>query len=138
VALVFGPEDHGLANDDLKHCNRLMTIPTSADYTSLNLAQAVMVCVYEIFLAAAPRPRKERHGGEADLQLAPAKRVAFVFTRLQEAFLRIGFLPPENPDHIMFAVRRLLGRAGLEEREVRILLALARQIEWSGRRRTQN
>jgi len=131
VALVFGPEDHGLANEDLKHCHRLLTIPTSAAYASLNLAQAVMVCAYEIFVAASkPRPAP----GDADLQLAPAARVSFLFERLQHAFLRIGFLPPDNPDHIMFALRRLLGRTGMEERELRILLALARQIEWHGKR----
>ena len=132
VALVFGPEDHGLANDDLKRCHQLVTIPTSGDYASLNLAQAVMVCLYEIFVA---QRSPERDDSGDDRPLAMAQRVTFLFSRLQEAFLRIGFLPPENPDHIMFAVRRLFGRTGLEEREVRILLALARQIEWAARRR---
>ena len=59
--------------------------------------------------------------------------MAFMFDRLQSAFLSIGFLHADNPDHIMFAFRRLLGRAQMEERDVRILLALARQIEWYGR-----
>lgn len=132
VALIFGPEDHGLANEDLKRCQRLLTIPTSSSYTSLNLAQAVMICAYEIFLAAS-EPPAAASGTDVDLELASAERVAFVFERLQHAFLRIGFLSADNPDHIMFALRRLLGRTGLEEREVRILLALARQVEWAGK-----
>jgi tRNA/rRNA methyltransferase len=126
VALVFGPEDHGLSNEDLKHCLRLVVIPSDPGYPSINLAQAVMVCAYELFLAAnsaaAPAPA-----------LAPAERVERMFGHLQSAFLSVGFLHRDNPDHIMFALRRLLGRAQMEERDVRILLGLARQIEWFGR-----
>jgi tRNA/rRNA methyltransferase len=125
VALVFGPEDHGLSNEDLKTCQQLIAIPTAPDYPSLNLAQAVMVCCYELFVTA-------RAAVEVAPSLASAERVEFAFERLQSAFLSIGFLHPDNPDHIMFAVRRMLGRAQLEERDVRILLALARQIEWFG------
>jgi tRNA/rRNA methyltransferase len=126
VALVFGPEDHGLSNDDLKTCHQLITIPTAADYASLNLAQAVMVCCYELCTAA------QRDQPDEPLVLATAERVEQTFQRLQSAFLKIGFLHADNPDHIMFALRRMLGRAELEERDVRILLALARQIEWYG------
>jgi tRNA/rRNA methyltransferase len=126
VALVFGPEDHGLNNDDLKLCQQLISIPTDSGYTSLNLAQAVMVCCYELFLAA------EKTAGTVQV-LATAERVEFMFQRLQAAFLSIGFLHADNPDHIMFAFRRFLGRAQMEERDVSILLGLARQIEWFGR-----
>jgi len=125
VALVFGPEDHGLSNADLKLCQQLITIPTSPDYTSLNLAQAVLVCAYELRLAVG--------GARAPVHvLAPAERVEFMFQRLQDACLSIGFLHRDNPDHIMFAFRRVLGRAQLEEQDVKIWLGLARQIEWFG------
>lgn len=132
VALVFGPEDHGLANDDLKSCHRLVRIPSSDAYASLNLAQAVIICAYEIFLAAGTAPADAKEEAAA-ARLAPAGRVSFAFERLQQAFLAIGFLPADNPDHVMFGLRHLLGRTGLREREVRILLALARQIEWYGK-----
>ena len=128
VALVFGPEDHGLSTDDLKRCQQLIVIPSDPGYPSLNLAQAVMICCYELFLAA-----------QADTQpaapppLATAERVEAMLQRLQVAFLSIGFLHADNPDHIMFALRKLLGRARLDERDVRIFIALARQIEWFGR-----
>src|SRR3954447_21262571 len=52
IALVFGPEDFGLTNQELKLCQRLLTIPTAAEYPSLNLAQAVLVVAYELMLAA--------------------------------------------------------------------------------------
>jgi tRNA/rRNA methyltransferase len=130
VALVFGPEDHGLSNDDLSHCQQLIVIPTDVDYPSLNLAQAVMVCCYELF-SAAPDARA---GTDESAEPPPtAERLELMFRRLRSAFLSIGFLHADNPDHIMFAFRRLLGRACLDEREVRIFLALARQIEWFGR-----
>jgi len=128
VALVFGPEDHGLTKADLKHCQRLITIATGADYPSLNVAQAVLLCCYELRRAACA-------GHVAARQEVPAAaaEVDFALARLQEGLLRIGFLNPENPDHIMFGLRRMFGRAVLEERDVRILLGLARQIDWYGR-----
>lgn len=127
VAVVFGPEDHGLSNDDVKLCQQLLTIPAAPEYPSLNLAQAVMVVCYELFLAA-------QAGVVAypKLRRAPARQVEFMFEKLQAALLQIGYLHPQNPDHIMFAFRRVLGRAGLEERDVKILLGLARQIQWYG------
>jgi tRNA/rRNA methyltransferase len=127
VALVFGPEDSGLSNEDLKSCHQLLAIPTAPEYASLNLAQAVLVCAYELFVAAAAP------AAEPAPTLAEAERVERMFRHLRAAFLSIGFLHPDNPDHIMFAFRRILGRAGLEDHDVRILLGLARQIEWFGR-----
>lgn len=123
VALVFGPEDHGLCNDDLKLCHELVTIPTHGVYPSLNLAQAALVCLYEIFLArhppASPSPR-----------LATSERLERLYAHLARALLRIGFLHGENPEHIMFSLRRIFGRARLDERELSIWLGIARQIDW--------
>jgi len=124
VALVFGCEDSGLSNEELRYCHRLITIPTDAAYSSLNVAQAVLVCCYELFLAtqgdegAVPRP------------LAAAERQEIMYGKLKHALLTVGFLHKDNPEHIMFAFRRIFGRAGLEERDVRIFLGMARQIEW--------
>ena len=127
VALVFGPEDHGLSNADLRLCHQLITIPTAPAYPSLNLAQAVMVCAYELHLASVD-------GATTALPLfAPVALIEPMYARLQSALLSVGFLHPDNPDHIMAALRQLFGRTGLDHREVRILLGLARQLEWFGR-----
>lgn len=124
VALVFGPEDSGLTNSDLQLCHQLITIPTDPTFASLNVAQAVLLCCYEVFLAA-------QDGAEATPRpLAVAERQELMYEKLKSALLKIGFLHGDNPDHIMFALRRILGRAGLEERDVRILLGMARQIDW--------
>lgn len=124
VALVFGPEDHGLRNRDLQYCQSLITIPTHPDYSSLNVAQAVMICLYEIFLSSlndAPQPAIFRTSAES---------VERLFDRMRASLLKIGFLDPQNPEHILLALRRVIGRAGLEEKDVRILIGLFRQIEW--------
>lgn len=124
VALVFGSEESGLTNEDLRICHRLVTIPTAPLYASLNIAQAVLLCCYELSLAA------QEKGIGADHSLAVAEQQELMYERLKQALLRIGFLHKDNPEHIMFALRRIFGRAGLEERDVRILLGMARQIEW--------
>jgi len=124
VALVFGPENHGLSNRDLSHCQWLLSIPSHPDYVSLNVAQAAMVCLYELFVAAQGEVPRE---GAAR---APAELVEILFDRMRRVLLKIGFLDPQNPDHILLALRRLFGRAGLEERDVNILNGLFRQVEW--------
>jgi tRNA/rRNA methyltransferase len=123
VALVLGPEDHGLSNADLKLCHEIVMIPTHSSYPSLNLAQAALVCLYEIF--------RLRHPTAAQMEsLATSERLERMYEHLGRALLDIGFLHGANPEHIMFSVRRMFGRARLDDREVAIWLGIARQIEW--------
>ncbi len=124
VALVFGCEDSGLSNDELRYCHRLVTIPTDATYPSLNVAQAVLLCCYEVFLAT------QEAATDTSRPLAVAEQQELMYEKLKRALLQVGFLHKDNPEHIMFAFRRMFGRAGLEERDVNILLGMARQIEW--------
>jgi tRNA/rRNA methyltransferase len=124
VALIFGPEDHGLSNKDLEHCQLLITIPTDPEYQSLNVAQAAVICLYEIYLASlAPAE-------DSTIERARADQIERLFDRMRSSLLRIGFLDSENPEHMLLAFRRILGRAALEEKDVRILTGLFRQIEW--------
>ncbi|HET8562313.1 MAG TPA: RNA methyltransferase [Candidatus Binatia bacterium] len=124
VALIFGPEDHGLSNKDLEHCQLLITIPIRPDYPSLNVAQAVVICLYEIYLASLEPV------SESNVQRASAESVERLFDRMRSSLLKIGFLDSENPEHMLLAFRRILGRAGLEDKDVRIFTGLFRQIEW--------
>lgn len=125
IAMVFGPEDFGLTNDDLKCCQRLITIPTAAEYTSLNLAQAVLLVAYELRAAATAQP--DPPAGD---QFAAAAELDAMLGRFEQALITIGFVPEDLPDHIMFAFRALLGRGGVLPRELDILNGLARQIRW--------
>ncbi|MGH9819952.1 MAG: RNA methyltransferase [Pyrinomonadaceae bacterium] len=124
VALIFGPEDHGLSNSDLKHCQRLIHIPTHPDYPSLNISQAAVICLYEIYLASLGKLPAQT------LQRACAEDIERLYDRMRRSMLKIGFLDSQNPEHMLFAFRRILGRAGLEEKDVAILTGLFRQIEW--------
>lgn len=125
VAILFGPEDHGLTNDDLRYCQRLITIDTNSSYLSLNLAQAVLLVCYALRRAVTAGQRLTRA-----VSPAPAADVQRMYDCLKQALLSIGFLHPQNPEHLMFALRRMFGRCELEDHEVRILLGIARQIEW--------
>jgi len=126
VAIVFGPEHHGLTRDDLRSCQRLIRIDTADDYTSLNLAQAVLLVCYEL--------RRQLPGPASAAPVAAAagdlKRLE---DRMRHALLDVGFLNPQNPDRMMFVLRRMLGRALIRPFEARVLLALAGQLEWCGR-----
>ncbi len=135
VALLFGPEDRGLSNGEIRFCHELIRIPAAPEYTSLNLAQAVMICCYELALAAAESGSDWPEQGAAR-KLATSEQTERMFERLEEALLAIGFLNRENPRHIMLAIRRMLNRGGLEDGEVRILLGIARQIAWYARNRS--
>ena len=126
VSLVFGQESKGLAERDLLRCQRRVRIPSHPDQPSLNLAQAVMVTAYEVFVSgpAAEAPNFER-AEQGDVERA--------FGFLRDAMLEIGFLPAENPEVRFVEWRELFGRAGVSERDVKLILALARRIRGARR-----
>ena len=124
VALIFGPEDHGLSNKDLEHCQMLITIPTHPDYQSLNVAQAAVICLYELYVAALTPVE------DSGVERARAEDIERLFDIMRHSLLKIGFLDSENPEHMLLAFRRIFGRAGLEAKDVRILTGMFRQIEW--------
>ena len=127
IAIIFGPEDTGLTNRELKHCERLITIPASPGYSSLNLAQAVMVVAYELNLSLQDGANRAADAP----QFASAAEAEVTLERMKESLLAIGFLPEQNPEHIMFALRGIFGRSGLTARELDILNGIARQTRWA-------
>jgi tRNA/rRNA methyltransferase len=134
VALLFGPEDKGLTNEELAPCHALISIPTHPGLSSLNLAQSVMIVAYELFLAGlASQPSPS---GTA-APLAEFQKAEGMYAHLEELLLRIGFLDPENPKRIIHTFRRIFGRAGLSDRDVAILRGVFRQLEWYATKRGQ-
>jgi tRNA/rRNA methyltransferase len=127
VALLFGPENWGLTNEELPFCHALVTIPTG-DCSSLNLAQAVMVMVYELFTATKPKPHFEP-------RLANSRELESMYAMLQETLVKINFISHQNPEHWMFNVRRLFSRHGLRSREAQVIKGICRQIDWYVRTR---
>jgi tRNA/rRNA methyltransferase len=126
IALLFGPEDTGLANDQLRLCHSVVTIPTSREFTSLNLSQAVMILCYEIFIASATAAT----AAETTPKLALSSELEGMYGQIKDLLARIGFLNPENPEYWMLDVRRFFSRAGLLSREVKIIRGVCRQLEW--------
>jgi tRNA/rRNA methyltransferase len=122
VALLFGPENFGLTNEELPFCHALVHIPTG-DCSSLNLAQAVMVLAYEIFTAAADKTRFVP-------RLANSRELESMYEMLQETLVKINFISHQNPEHWMFNVRRLFSRHGLRAREAQVIKGICRQIDW--------
>ncbi|MFH1487968.1 MAG: TrmH family RNA methyltransferase, partial [Pseudomonadota bacterium] len=123
VALLFGPEDRGLSNEHLRHCHTIATIPTHR-FSSLNLAQAVMILCYEIFLAGAEPDEN------AVPRLADKFELEGMYDHLKEVLMRIGFIDPQNPEHWMLNIRRFLSRLPLRAREVRVVRGICRQMDW--------
>ncbi|OPX20619.1 MAG: rRNA methyltransferase [Desulfobacca sp. 4484_104] len=125
IALLFGPENWGLTNQELTFCHALVNIPTAA-FHSLNLAQAVLILAYEIFLARggpAPRPTP---------RLANSWELESMYAILQETLVKINYIGHQNPAHWMRNVRRFFSRHGLKSREVQVIKGICRQINWYG------
>ena len=132
VALVFGREDAGLRTSELDCCRRLLTIPTDEDFASLNLAQAVTVCLYEV-ARAARNPTQAVI--ESSRKPASGQEMEALFAHMREVLTSSGFLNPQNPDHLMHTFRRMLGRCALNSREVRIWRGLWRHVGWLNEQR---
>lgn len=131
VALVFGPEDTGLSNEEISRCHYLIHVPTADDYPALNLAQAVAICLYELRRASL---------GDAKpaTAIAPMADQERMFDHLRAALEEIHFLYGANADALMHGLRHLLGRAQPTVPEVDLLHGLARQIRWYAARGTHS
>ncbi len=124
LALLFGPEDTGLSNDDLQFCHLLVTIPTSKRFKSINLSHAVMILCYEI-CAAHLEPLEA-----FTPRLAESAELEGMYEQMKALLTKIGFLNPQNPDYWMMHIRRFLGRTSLLSKEVKIIRGICRQLDW--------
>jgi tRNA/rRNA methyltransferase len=127
VALVFGNETSGLANEDILLCNRLAHIPTVDDFSSLNLAAAVQVAAYEVFVAAGGRVKP------AEPDLASIEQVEGFYAHLASSLAQTDFLEPGKPKRMMERMRRLFGRARMQKEEVNILRGMLTAWDRKGR-----
>lgn len=128
VALVFGTEMSGLANAELDKCQLLVTIPANPEYSSLNLAAAVQILVYELRLAVldaadvvAAKP----------MALASLDEIERFYQHLERTMINTGFLNPASPKRLMPRLRRLFSRTRLEKEEVNILRGILKSMDKS-------
>ncbi|MGA3096612.1 MAG: TrmH family RNA methyltransferase [Bryobacteraceae bacterium] len=125
VALLFGSEKFGLTNDELSHCHWLMRIPTVDAGLSMNLGQAVALCLYELERdgkAAQTRPDKHKPATAAEIEQ--------ITVMLMEALDRSGYINPVTGASTEEKIRRLVRRLGIVSRDAPVLLGMLRQILW--------
>lgn len=130
VALVFGPERMGLANHDLDRCTHQVLIPANAAFSSLNLASAVQLICYELFIAARePVACKEL---DPDERPSGHREMEYFFEHLERALDSRGYLDGEMREVTMTKLRRLFGRSRPDPGELKILRTLMRLIHKDG------
>jgi tRNA/rRNA methyltransferase len=128
VALVFGREDKGLFNDEIGLCTHLIRIPVHPAYASLNLAQAVLICCYELYGALGTY--------EPPVEKSPPAAAAHklkVLEKWRDMLLLIGFMKEDKADHMMQGVQRVFSRGIYSEDDAAIMMGVARQADWAAR-----
>lgn len=134
VAILFGNERAGLENDELQQCHTLLTIPTGATYTSLNLAMAVQVVAYEVCLALRDRAGAvTSRGSDGPVPLASTAEMEKFYVHLEQVLEEIDFRDRTNSGHLMARLRRLFQRTVLDQNEMNILRGILTAVQ--GRRR---
>ena len=136
TGLLFGGERAGLDNDEVSLADAIVTIPTSAEFTSLNLGQAVLLTGYEWFRAADETPASRiDHGPLA--QKATREEMLHLFAHLEDELVKSGFLyPPDKAPPAIRNLRALFHRANLTDQEVRTLRGMIKALVRDKRRRT--
>jgi TrmH family RNA methyltransferase len=124
VALLFGSERVGLSNEDLSHCHWLTRIPTREDHRSVNLGQAVAICLYELARASNATQRLESPN------LATAGELERIAAVLVEALRISGYSRSRRSERTEEKVRRFLRRLRLSAIDAEVLLGMLRQIVW--------
>lgn len=131
VALVFGREDSGLNNEELQLCHFHVQIPASPEYSSLNLAAAVMVLCYEIRRAVLRNEDADDKAEDEywDQERATVEQVEYFYEHLERVLVEIDFHDPDNPRQLMQRMRRLFGRVRIDAMEMNILRGILTNIE---------
>jgi len=126
VGLLFGSEKFGLSNDDLSHCHWLMRIPTVDPDLSMNLGQAVALCLYEL----ARDPKAVRARPETAKRAAAAENEQ-ITAMLIEVLRRSGYINPVTAASTEEKIRRLVRRLNITSRDAPVVLGMLRQMLWA-------
>jgi TrmH family RNA methyltransferase len=135
VALLFGREDRGLDNESLDRAHIVVTIPTTG-YASLNLAQAALIAMYELRLAA-PEHVRARRAPRKDAPPATSEQLERLFVDVERALMAIDFFKTRNEELVLRSFRSLTFRAAPDAREIELLRAMAIEVSRSLERARQ-
>jgi tRNA/rRNA methyltransferase len=125
VAFLFGPEDSGLTNEELKYCHMTSSIPT-ADFSSLNLAQAVAIHCYEIYHGLI----HDHKDTEPSPQYASTFELEGMYSHVEKALIQVNFLQEKNHTYWMNNIRQFLGKIRLSSKDSNIIRGICRQFIW--------
>jgi TrmH family RNA methyltransferase len=128
VAIIFGRENSGLKNNELDLCHFLLRIPCNSEYSSLNIAAAVQVVCYELFIAAG-KQEAIVIGDRGKTPKATATQMESFYTHLYQALTDIGFMHPDKSKSIMRRLRRIYNRIELDIKELDILRGILRMSQ---------
>jgi len=128
VAIIFGRENSGLKNHELDLCHFLLRIPCNNEYSSLNIAAAVQVVCYELFVAAGAQ-KSIAIGDKGKTPKATATQMESFYTHLYQALTDIGFMHPDKSKSIMRRLRRIYNRVQLDTKELDILRGILRMSQ---------
>jgi len=129
VAILFGREDRGLTNEELKLCNLHLSIPTSEDYSSLNLAMAVQIVAYELRMLLLSPDLPDSEYEHWDTPFATQENMERFYAHLEDTLVDIEFLDPAAPRQLMSRLRRLYSRVRLDEMELNILRGILTETQ---------
>ncbi len=129
VAILFGREDRGLTNEELKACNLHLNIPTSEEYSSLNLAMAVQVVCYELHMLRAQPQLPRAEDEQWDAPFTSREDMERFYVHLEQTLTDIGFLNPAAPRQLMPRLRRLYNRVRLDQMELNILRGILTETQ---------
>tara|TARA_B100000586_G_scaffold102405_1_gene73287 strand:+ start:976 stop:1713 length:738 start_codon:yes stop_codon:yes gene_type:complete len=127
IAIVFGRESSGLSNEELQLCNMVLKIPTNSEYNSLNLAAAVQIICYEMYLVVSDINTIEYE--KNNLVFISQEKMEQFYKNLEDCFIRVGFYDTNKPKKLMHRIRRLFNRAQLYESEWKILHGFISKIQ---------
>ncbi len=148
TALIFGPEDRGLSNEELVYAQAFTKIPTTDIYSALNLAQAVAVCCYELYRSTQPAylppsaspgaapslqnsPLSDKQTESKSINIATLDELEGYYQHLETVLLKVEYLYPHTAASRMRKLRQLLNRAVPAANEVALLRGMLRQVEWA-------
>ncbi|NET46382.1 RNA methyltransferase [Okeania sp. SIO2B3] len=135
AALIFGREDRGLTNVELNYAQRFVRIPSDDTYPSLNLAQAVAICCYELYqlqtIALSDQQNQDSPPTPAPNLEAQIDLIEAYYQDLETLLLKIGYLYPHTASSRMEKIRRLFNRAYPSSEEIAMLRGMIRQTNWA-------
>ena len=120
IALVFGRESSGLANEELELCNAMIQIQTNPGFSSLNIASAVQIISYEIYKGLSTADEEGENGAD-DIELVSNEQLQQLYIHLEQCLVDIDYLDPEKPRRLMRRLKRMINRSGLDSNEYNIV-----------------